>query len=430
VAYLDRCFCGLLLLVSLPGLANDYGFDGKVSEEVLRSYLSRSMTVLDLVTGVGDLDDNIRMLKNCGVKFAGRTIYLWGQEADLPRRLESARKAVPRVHDADPEIILQACVFEIVSQNVENLPVPDWAFKAVGRPVEKRNFQYEAMVYPSGRGRDQWGKGASVPDVSRAETRLWFYYLAASYLDAGCEAIHFGQAEIMNGNDRDLRHWAEVLDLVRQYAAKHARRHWVLCDAHVPSGGLVREGKLLLDFHSFPLRIAEVVERPQEGELRVGFVDSIYGRSKGGISPSGWGCDHLPYLVELDNWGASSKPGQPRMGGCWVWGYDEITWFAQQPEAYRNEWLRYAWRWVREHDPAGYLEMPGSRCLTGAANGKGWYYVNRPSAVMPAGFGQEEAIREIWARESTRKRSAADVAVSRIAVFCVDKARSGPFYYK
>jgi hypothetical protein len=80
----------LLLLAFLPAFAREYRFDGSISEAVLRSYLSRSMTELDLVTGHGDLDDNIRMLKDCGVKFAGRTIYLWGQEADLARKLDSS----------------------------------------------------------------------------------------------------------------------------------------------------------------------------------------------------------------------------------------------------------------------------------------------------------------------------------------------------
>ena len=79
-----------------------------------------------------------------------------------------------------------------------------------------------------------------------------------------------------------------MLGLVRAYAAKHARRHMVLCDAHVPSGGLVRDGQLLLDFHSFPLRIKEVPDKPQEAILKVGFSDGIYGRSKGGMTPSGW----------------------------------------------------------------------------------------------------------------------------------------------
>ena len=95
----------------------------------------------------------------------------------------------------------------------------------------------------------------------------------------------------------------------------------MLCDAHVPGGGLLYQDHLLFDFHSFPLRIAEVADRPQEGVLRVGFMDSIYGRSRGGVTPSGWRCEHLPYLVELDNWGVSTRAGKPGVGGCWVWGY-------------------------------------------------------------------------------------------------------------
>jgi hypothetical protein len=34
----------LLLLLARPGFARDYRFDGPMTEEVLRSYLSRSMT--------------------------------------------------------------------------------------------------------------------------------------------------------------------------------------------------------------------------------------------------------------------------------------------------------------------------------------------------------------------------------------------------
>ena len=391
--------CVLLLLASALAGGRDYHFDGKMPPEVLRSYLSRAITFLDLLTGKGNLDDNIRMLKSCGAKFVGRTVYVWGHEGQLPARLALARKIAPKIHEADPDMVLEACVFEIVSREVERIAVPDWAFQALGRPVEERNFRYEDMLYPSGRGRNQWGRTASVPDISRPETKLWFYYAAASYIDAGIEAIHFGQAEIINGKDPHSEHWWQLLSLVRQYAAQHARRHFVLCDAHVPHGGLLYKDRLLFDFHSFPLRIAEVAGRPQEGVLRVGFLDSIYGRSRGGISPSGWRCEHLPCLVELDNWGVSARPGQPGTGGCWIWGYDEIGWFAHQSTTYRNQWLRYAWTWVREHDAAGFLEMPGSRCLDSAVEGKRWYFANTPSEASPDGFGQEETIRQIWAAD-------------------------------
>ena len=34
----------------------------------------------------------------------------------------------------------------------------------------------------------------------------------------------------------------------------------------------MRDGKLLLDFHSFPLRIKEVPDKPQEAVLKVGLL--------------------------------------------------------------------------------------------------------------------------------------------------------------
>jgi hypothetical protein len=390
----------LIVVVSLPvAHARDYGFDGKISRPVLENYLSRSITMLDLLTGKGDVDDNIRMLHNTGAKFAGRSIYLWGGEGRLPQRLKAALQIAPKVHAADPEMILQACVFEIVSKEVEKLPVPDWAFEAFNLSPEARNFRYEAMLYPSRRGHDHWRPGASIPDISQPETKLWFYFLAASYIDVGCEAIHFGQAEIMDGNDPEHRHWQGLLQKVRDYARGCARRHWVLCDAHVPSGGVLHGDQLLFDFHSFPLRIVEVPERPQEGVLKMGAFDAIYGRSKGGIAPSGWKCEQLPYLVELDNWGVSDRPGQPHVGGCWVWGYDEISWFAHQDDEYRNKWLRYAWSWVREHDPNGFFQMPGSRVLHAPIGRQSWYYAHARSEASPQGFGQEETIKSIWSED-------------------------------
>jgi len=217
---------------------------------------------------------------------------------------------LPKVLNADAEMILQACIFEIVTTEADQVPVPDWAFAALGRPMEKRNFRYADMLYPDARFKNHWRAGQSVPDVSRPETKLWFYFLAASFIDAGFEAVHFGQAELMNGNDRDLGHYSQLVALIRSYAAQHARRHMVLCDSHVPGGGLLRQGRLLMDFHSFPLRIMEVPDKPQEAILQVGFSDGIYGRSKGGLTPSGWKCEHLPYLVEIDNWGVSRQPGK------------------------------------------------------------------------------------------------------------------------
>jgi hypothetical protein len=341
------------------------------------------------------------MLKEIGAKFAGRSVYCWGSESLLPDRLAKARKIEPRLRAAIPDIILQAGVFEIITTDVEKLSIPERVWQAFDLPPENRHFDYEAMLFPDGRFVNHWNDGASVPDMTRLETRLWFYYAATEYINAGCEAIHFGQVALIGAQDTDLACWWDMLSRVRSYAREHARRHFVLCDAHTPNGG-PRHGEesLLFDFHTFPLRIEEVEGKPCEGVLQVGYLDSIFQRSNGGLTPSGWRCEHLPYLVELDNWGSSGQGGQ-NIGEHWCWGWDEISWFAHQPEEYRNRWLRYAWNWVRENDPNGYLQMPGSRCLHDpvpdrSGNPSDWYFANNSSLAVPNGFGQEDTIGDIW----------------------------------
>jgi hypothetical protein len=223
-----------------------------------------------------------------------------------------------------------------------------------------------------------------------------FYFVATRYIAAGMEAIHFGQVALIGRNDRDFKHWWDTLSRVRQFANRHARRHLVLCDAHTPDGGPRIGNQLLFDFHSFPLRIKEVAGQPQKGMLEKGFLDSLFGRSQGGLTPSGWSCESLPYLVEFDNWASSGKGGQAGLS-FWTWGYDEIDWFARQPEAYRNDWLRYAWKWVRATDPNGFLQMPGSRCLHDAVDGGKWWYHANMKTHFADGFNQEDTIKAIWA---------------------------------
>jgi hypothetical protein len=305
-------------------------------------------------------------------------------------------------------MVLQGGVFEWVTEAVNNVPIPAWVFKEFGQEAATRNFKYKDMLFTT----EISVRRGSTPDITKLETKMWFFFLSASYINIGMEALHFGQIELVGKNDPEYKNWAELLGRVRHYAVEHARRHWVICDAHVPSGGVLLNGKLLLDFHAFPLRPKEVSGSEQEAMLEMGFYDSIYGRSKGGITPSGWTCEHLPYLVEVDNWGASKlggKASQSSGPNYWVWGYDEMSWFAHQTEQYRNGWLRYVWNWLKDHDSNGFLEMPGSRVLhdgpslpTDEKQKINWYFANTRSSACPGGFNQEKTIKKIW-QEDSRK---------------------------
>ena len=362
----------------------NYFFKGKISRTVLENYLARSATFASLLHLT--LDDDLRMMHNTGVKFAGRVIWMWGGESKIDALIDKGIPFVKRIHAMDPDIILQGAIFEIITTDVNNVPIPASVFEEFNLAPGNRNFNYEKMIYPFGHRVNHWDKDASVPDMSRTETKMWFFYVAKRWIDLGLEAIHFGQVEIMDDRDRKRVHWRDVIARIRSYAMKHARRYIVLCDAHVPSGGIVHDGKLMFDLHSFPSRPKSLKGKPHKAILEKGFSDSIYGRSAGGLTPSGWFCESLPYIVEIDNFGSSDHAGEYRESDkIHVWGWDEINWFINQPESYRNEWLEYAYRWVRENDPNGYFQLPLRRFQHYSA-----------SMHDPKGKRQEETIKKIW----------------------------------
>ena len=385
-----------------------YKFDKSgISRTVLENYLKHSVTMTEFLAvdpyatdgPYPYKEDDIRLIKNLGAKFIGRAIYRWGKEDLLitPEYLEQAKKLVDDVHAFDKDVVFQAALFEIVTQSVNNIPVPEWAFEALNLPVKNRNFNYDLMLNPNGKMVDHWRQGSSVPDIAQQESQLWFIFLAGTYFNIGCEALHLGQTALIGMADPGLSHWKSFIDILRNFAKTKTRRGWVLLDAHVPTGGMVVNGVSLLDFNTFPLRIKEVPDKPQQAILDNGYSDGLYNRSKGCVTPSGWQCQSLPFLVEFDNFGCSRTPGKSTIDGHHIWGYDEITWFYLQSEEYRKQWLKYAFNWIRENDPNGFLQMPVSRLVSLCeGKGRGKYRGNTKSEANPDGLNVEETIKELW----------------------------------
>lgn len=414
-----RYLLTLLVTVNLLHLnaqtTTDYKIEGgKITREVLQNYLSRSITQAEFLAsepfyndGIYPYkEDDVRMLKNIGAKFIGRAVYSWGKEDIFlsPAFWDNAKIRMREMHKSDPDIVFQAAIFEIVTQKVSQLSIPNWVFEAFGKPVEKRNFNYKEMLNHRGVFVDHWRKGSSVPDVSRMETQYYFYYLARRFMQIGIEAIHFGQAGLMAMEDSGNNYagWQFLLAKVREAAETSARRGTVLCDAHLPSGGIGVDGHLLFDFVSFPLRLKEITNKPQEVLLEKGYLDGIYGKTIGGITPSGWSCKRSPYLVEFDNFGISKHRDQANINDHYAWGYDEISWLANQDSSYQNEFLQFAHQWISTNDSVGYLEMPGSRIVTGLSSNR--YRANTKSENCPLGSGQEETIKTIWDRSLFHSR--------------------------
>ena len=391
----------------------NYEFDGAISKEVLINYLSRSITFNGLSMS-DTYEDDLRLVKNIKPKFVGRVSYVWNNETDFPGRakgtitetkevFERAARAVKDLHAIDPDIVAQACLFEIVdSLYISKIKIPAKVFEEFGLQPENRNFSYSDMLYTNGLFYNRWGKGRSVPDLSKIETQLFWFFLGSTYIDLGFESLHAGQINLMNSADKDEDRVFQMLDRLRDYAKKNGRRHFVMFDAHT-YGNLSEDGHLLFDFHSYPQRPEELCEKPLECILDLNALDGrvIYQNSKGGITPSGWECESLPYIVEFDNsgidWDHQGQCDNPTE--IWPWGWEESAWFSHCSPEYRAEWLQYVVKWLQENDPVGFLEMP-VKIPTEAREADGlriWYRANKKTEACPLGYSDEEAIKAAWA---------------------------------
>jgi hypothetical protein len=220
----------------------------------------------------------------------------------------------------------------------------------------------------------------------------------------------------MNRRDIGNKSWWRVIQKVRQYASSR-NRGVVVCDAHIACGGLYYEpnlqltqsqwnlycpttissGQLLFDFHSMWIgwkESAPCTVNNQPAIFGMQANEGLHGRSLGGISPQGWSCTRNPYLVEFDNSGPSSAVGcNYNMAEDWLlWGWDDISWFALQQEAKRNDILKYAYYKTKCLDINGHLEMPGMRGVSpDQSPASRWLYRANTGAQ-----NQQATIKSIW----------------------------------
>src|ERR1700691_4972105 len=125
---------GACLLCTFPAVAQNYHFDGSISREVLENYLDRSISFTELLHddlgtnrnryGV-DPNDNLRFILNTKAKFVGRALMCWGRERELETLLHNAKIFADRLHQVDPDIVLQGAAFEIVTRGVESVAIPE-----------------------------------------------------------------------------------------------------------------------------------------------------------------------------------------------------------------------------------------------------------------------------------------------------------------
>jgi len=380
----------LFTVIPVSALSNDtlnfeFSKTQPMTKEVLRNYLSRAVTLqgFTIENNSEDLifEEDLRMIQRIGAKFIGRSaFYSWaGQMSadEIANHYEVAAEKAAAVHTADPDIILQAGIFEIAWKKIiENTAIPAYVFQAFGQPVVARNFDWDMIVFPAGtkdpdgidRGPGFWDGNpeAGIPDITKLETQMYFYYQITKYIDAGYEAIHMGQVEMMmcfNPTAAKISCWRDLLTKGRDYAETHARRGVVLFDCHVTKEGIKDGNNLIFDFFGASIKPNETVA--EDGALKcevlsygktntsTTYMYSYIGRMVGGTHPLGFNMEQSFTLCEFDNFVADGveHAGIANYGkDCGNWGMDDITWFATQPDWYRREFLKEVDNYLCTHN--------------------------------------------------------------------------------
>lgn len=83
----------------------NFTFDGNISREVLENYLSRSVTAAGLYESK-TLEDDLRAIREMGVKFLGRASGIWYMTMDDEEHFRLSKELADKVHAQDPEVIL------------------------------------------------------------------------------------------------------------------------------------------------------------------------------------------------------------------------------------------------------------------------------------------------------------------------------------
>ena len=450
------------LLFSAPetvraGSLSSFSYSGSMTYDVLSSYMSRAVTLEGFcVQGINEnliFEEDLRMLQRTGAKFVAGAAKT-GDEVLSAKQMEThfslAAEYADKVHNADSEIILQA--YLPVTHNrdtVNGTSIPSWVFEAFNKAYESRNFNFDSMIFPDESEYKTSGDN-SILYIATPEAQMYLYYYICRYIDAGYESVHLGQAvSMMNDNSTNAGSLKTVLERCRNYAKTKLKRKIILFDCDTTSAiPVIKSGnELVTDIISTRLYPAET---KIEGVAFKADISINQSYSVAGSHPLGFEVTAAPVFYKFENYSYTGSPGTSNntIAGCW--GFNDITWFALQPESYRNEFLNNCHSFFKENgkDSQGnqicFIQMPCKVSVTesdapqmqvnytptvcfneyffndyvtleenSADYSKGvysiivrkYYHANRNTDGCPNGFSQEDIIRILFLGSNVKENA-------------------------
>jgi hypothetical protein len=281
-------------------------------------------------------------------------------------------------------------------------------------PKGKNYFNYEAMF---DRSDEDWSKRMvgrwsadpaneqSVPDITMLETQIYYAYLIAEYVDAGFEAVLFGQAMLTGARDTDNGAMHSLCNFAKKWTAARGYRQAVALSSHVfrvweyPKSQPDKAQPLFTHL-SWPTRLSYTDKTPSGMQFSPD-VQPVGKRHGGKELKLVMELPHdQPVLFEIDNYGMSEAKEVCDEG------YDEITAFANKSPKQRSEFLKHYYyecrKWRNKDGGARvHLALTGYRWLCAQVS---LYQLPNGEPSKPVGIyvpykedgGEETTIAELF----------------------------------
>jgi len=397
----------MLLFRATPVLADTpYTFNGDISQQILINYLSKAVewmppvvdgTMDKYVSRVG-FDQFYQETAGVGAKFILSAENTWRNESIYQSDISNLQSTIDQTHIRDPDIIFNVFLAERVNRSYVNvIPIPAYVFQAFGLPVQTRNFNYSAMFGNNWPYVNEWGMDSSVPDITQAETQMWYYYYATQYINVGFESVWLGQVYLTATYDTGYTATNSLVEKIHEYGKAHARRGVVLVISH-QLGDVTYQGKQIFDFSFYPTQFM----LDQSGKMTASLPMAQY-----------VDCDHypdlckfyqnhplnqtIPLLLMLDNGGPSNDLYVPQLNG-----YDPITYFATRTASERHDFLSRAYNGVMQQTSLARFALPSSVLATDTTDRKlcpddsGVFQLTQANDYESAPCGDVDTLKSIY----------------------------------
>ena len=317
--------------------------------------------------------EDISLLVDLNIAYIRRAAHIWTSEhlmVEGGSYYVAAQRTVEDINRAYDcgglrRPIIQAAILENITTDINLVEIPQFVLDAFANDVD-----FDASLFSGG---EIFFNSCNIakedcigyPDINKIETRMWYYYLATTYLDFGYKALHLGQINIIREFDEGNVKTYNLFQKIRNYAKSIGS--FVIIDAHTDKDVYLEQSNtLLLDFNSFPMRPtdthANVLGESCSGDYNIQIKGSegIYNKSQGGMSPLGCMYEQTPYFVEIDHYEPyPGNIGQLYQEDYIIWGYDEMNYFHNLSAECKPGFVKYMYSRVREIDYNGFFQFMG-----------------------------------------------------------------------